>query len=92
MLVGPDCTFVTAVHPIDPDRRLAGYQIFKNITVGSNVWFGAGVLVCPGVSIGDNCVIGAGSVVTKDIPANTLAAGSPCKVIRNVNESDKNRF
>ena len=92
VLVGPDCTFVTAVHPIDPDRRLAGYQIFKNITVGSNVWFGAGVLVCPGVSIGDNCVIGAGSVVTKDIPANTLAAGSPCKVIRNVNESDKNKF
>ena len=58
VLVGPDCTFVTAVHPVDPERRKAGYQIFKPITVGNNVWFGAGVLVCPGVTIGDNCVIG----------------------------------
>ena len=66
----------------EPERRRAGYQIFKPITVGNNVWFGAGVTVCPGVTIGDNCVIGAGSVVVKDIPANTLAVGTPCKVIR----------
>lgn len=82
VLIGPDCTFVTAAHPTDPERRRAGYMIFKPITVGSNVWFGAGVTVCPGVTIGDNCVIGAGSVVVKDIPANCVAAGNPCRVIR----------
>ena len=89
VLVGPDCTFVTAVHPADPERRLAGWQIFKPVTVGNNVWFGAGVTVCPGVTIGDNCVIGAGSVVVKDIPPNTLAAGNPCRVIRSVLPGDK---
>ena len=86
VLVGPDCTFVTAMHPTDPQKRLAGYQRFAPITVGNNVWFGAGVTVCPGVSIGDNCVIGAGSVVVKDIPADSVAVGNPCKVIRKVNE------
>ncbi len=84
VLIGPDCTFVTASHPTDPIQRLEGYQQFKNITVGNNVWFGASVTVCPGVNIGDNCVIGAGSVVVKDIPANSIAVGNPCKVIRKV--------
>lgn len=82
VLVGPDCTFVTAVHAVEPRRRLEGWMQFLPITVGNNVWFGAGVLVCPGVTIGDNCVIGAGSVVVKDIPANSVAVGNPCKVIR----------
>ncbi len=82
ILIGPDCTFVTAHHPVDPAKRKASIQQFKNITVGSNVWFGAGVLVLPGVTIGDNCVIGAGSVVNKDIPSNTMAAGNPCRVIK----------
>ena len=82
VLIGPDCTFVTATHPTNPQKRLAGYQQFKSITVGNNVWFGAGVTVCPGVTIGDNCVIGAGSVVVKDIPDNYVAAGNPCKIIR----------
>ena len=85
VLIGPDCTFVTATHPTDPQKRLDGYQQFKPITVGNNVWFGAGVTVCPGVTIGDNCVIGAGSVVVKDIPANHVAAGNPCKIIRALN-------
>ena len=84
VLIGPDCTFVTATHPTDPIKRKEGYQQFKNITVGNNVWFGARVTVCPGVSIGDNCVIGAGSVVVKDIPANSVAVGNPCKVIKKV--------
>ena len=61
----------------------------KPITVGHNVWFGAEVTVCPGVTIGDNCVIGAGSVVTKDIPPNTVAVGNPCKVVRYVGEKEK---
>ena len=84
VLVGPDCTFVTASHPTDPKRRLAGFQQFKPITVGNNVWFGAGVIVCPGVSIGNNCVIGAGSVVVKDIPDNSVAVGNPCRVIKTI--------
>lgn len=88
VLVGPDCTFVTPTHPIDPQRRRAGYQQYKPITVGNNVWFGAGVLVCPGVTIGDDCVIGAGSVVTRDIPAGSVAVGNPCKVIRKVDADE----
>ncbi len=82
ILIGPDCTFVTVEHPVEASKRLAGYQVFKPITVGNNVWFGAGVTVCPGVTIGDNCVIGAGSVVVKDIPKNSVAAGNPCRVLR----------
>ena len=60
----------------------------KPVTIGDNCWFGAGVTVCPGVTIGENCVIGAGSVVTRDIPANSLAAGVPCRVLREIRESD----
>ena len=89
VLIGPDCTFVTAVHPVNPKKRMDGYQKFQSISVGNNVWFGAGVLVCPGVKIGDNCVIGAGSVVIKDIPENSLAVGNPCRVIRKVTEADR---
>ena len=89
VLIGPDCTFVTATHPTDPQKRLAGYQQFKPITVGSNVWFGAGVTVCPGVTIGDNCAIGAGSVVVRDIPANCVAAGNPCRVIRKIEAPER---
>ena len=88
VLIGPDCTFVTATHPTDPQKRLEGYQRFKPISVGNNVWFGAGVTVCPGVSIGDNCVIGAGSVVVKDIPADSVAAGNPCRMIRKVDSQN----
>jgi acetyltransferase-like isoleucine patch superfamily enzyme len=82
--IGPNCTFCTINHAMEPQRRNEGYQIFKPITVGNNVWFGAGVIVLPGVTIGDNTVIGAGSVVTRDIPAGVFAAGNPCRVIRSV--------
>ena len=86
VLVGPGCTFVTVNHAVEPERRLGGVMQCKPITVGDNVWFGAEVTVCPGVTIGDNCVIGAGSVVVKDIPANAVAVGNPCKVVRYVDE------
>lgn len=84
VFVGPNCSFYTACHPIDPVERNKGLEYARGITVGDNVWFGGNVTVLPGVTIGDNCVIGAGSVVTHDIPANTIACGNPCKVIRTI--------
>jgi len=84
VFVAPNCGFYTAGHPLDVAQRIAGIEYARPIRVGNNVWIGAGVQVCPGVTIGDNCVIGAGSIVTKDIPANSLAVGNPCKVIREI--------
>jgi acetyltransferase-like isoleucine patch superfamily enzyme len=84
VLIGPGCYFHTAGHPIDPDLRKQWLVFTKPITVGNNVWFGAGVHVLPGVTIGDNAVIGAGSIVTKDIPADCVAVGNPCKVVKKV--------
>jgi len=80
--IGPMVGLYTVNHPLDPDRRNAGYVYGKPITLGKNVWLGGGVTVLSGVTIGDNSVIGAGSVVTKDIPANVIAAGNPAKVLR----------
>ena len=82
VFVAPNCGFYTAGHPIEAAERNKGLEYARPITVGDNVWFGAGVQVLPGVSIGDNCVIGAGSVVVKDIPANSVAVGNPCKVVK----------
>lgn len=90
--IGPNCCFSTPNHALDPGMRKAGYQILQPINVGSNVWFGAGVTVMPGVTIGDDTVIAGGSVVTRDIPAGVLAAGNPCRVIRPLGEGDKERF
>lgn len=90
--IGPNCCFATPNHAFDPQMRKEGYQIYQPITVGNNVWFGAGVTVLPGVTIGNDCIIGAGSVVTRDIPAGVLAAGNPCMVIRPFRESDKEKF
>lgn len=86
VFIAPNCGFHTAGHPLDASRRNAGLEYARPITVGNNVWIGAGVNVLPGVTIGDNCVIGAGSVVNKDIPANSLAVGNPCRVIRSLEE------
>ena len=72
-----------------PAARNTLYEYGIDITIGSNVWIGANAVVCPGVTIGDNCVIGAGSVVTRDIPAWSVAAGSPCRVIRSITEADR---
>lgn len=86
VFIAPDCGFHTAGHPLDVVRRNKGLEYARPITVGNNVWIGAGVHVLPGVTIGDNCVIGAGSVVNRDIPANSLAVGNPCRVIRSLEE------
>lgn len=84
VFIAPNCGFYTAGHPLDPTERNKGLEYARPIRVGDNVWFGAGVQVLPGVSIGDNCVIGAGSVVNRDIPPCSLAAGNPCRVIRKI--------
>lgn len=82
VFIGPNCGFYTACHPFDPEQRNRGLEYARPVTVGDNVWIGAQVCVLPGVTIGDNCVIGAGSVVSRDIPAGTLAFGNPCRVVR----------
>lgn len=82
VFIAPNCAFYTAGHPLDPEQRNKGLEYAKPIEIGDNVWIGGNVVVLPGVKIGDNCVIGAGSVVTKDVPENSVAVGNPCKVIR----------
>lgn len=89
VFIAPDCGFHTAGHPTDAERRNQGLEYAYPITVGNDVWIGAGVQVLPGVTIGNNVVIGAGSVVTKDIPDNVVAVGNPCRVLRTI--ADKNR-
>ena len=88
-MFGPNVTVATAGHPILPELREKAYQYNAPVRIGRNCWLGAGVLVMPGVTIGDNVVIGAGSVVTKDIPSSCVAVGNPCKVLREVNEKDR---
>lgn len=88
-LIGPNVTLATAGHPILPELREKALQYNLPVHIGKNCWLGAGVIVLPGVTIGDNTVIGAGSVVTKDIPANVVAVGNPCKVLREISEHDK---
>ena len=87
-----NCTFTTAEHPVDPELRKKGVEIAKSVTVGNNVWIGAGSIVLGGVTIGDNTVIGAGSVVTRPIPANVVAVGVPCRVVREISEKDKTSY
>ncbi len=90
---GPNCTLATPMHPLNHlDRRYIiredgsfyDKEYGKPITIGNDCWIASNVVICGGVTIGDNCVIGAGSVVTRDIPSNSLAAGNPCRVIREV--------
>lgn len=82
VFIAPNCSFYTAGHPLDAERRNKGLEYAKPIKVGNNVWIGGNVCVLPGVTIGDNVVIGAGSIVTKDIPSNVVAVGNPCKIIK----------
>lgn len=88
-MLGPNVVLATAGHPILPELRPDAYQFNLPIHIGKNCWLGAGVIVLPGITIGDNSVIGAGSIVTKDIPANVVAVGNPCKVLREINDHDK---
>ena len=92
VLFGPNVTVATANHPIDPVLRSRGLQYNRDVHIGDNVWIGAGAVIVPGVQIGDNSVIGAGSVVTRDIPAGTVAAGNPCRVLRAIGEEDRESF
>ena len=100
VLIAPNVQLYTATHPIDLDERLApvetedGIQRIRRtyalpITIKDGCWIGGGVVILPGITIGYGSVIGAGSVVTKDIPANSLAVGNPCKVIRQINQTKK---
>ena len=89
VFIAPDCGFYTAGHPIDFKRRNQGMEYAYPITVGDNVWIGAGVHVMPGVTIGSNVVIGGGSVVVKDIPDNSVAVGNPCRVVRAITQQDQ---
>lgn len=94
---GPNVTIVTPVHPMLPGERKAMLDkdgnmkhlcYAKPVSIGHDCWIGANVVICPGVTVGENCVIGAGSVVTRDIPANSFAAGNPARVIRPITEAD----
>ena len=91
-MIGPNVTIASAGHPLLPTLREKGYQYNAAVHIGRNCWIGAGVVIIPGITIGDNVVIGAGSVVTKDLPANVIAVGNPCKILREINEHDKEYF
>lgn len=91
-MIGPNVVIATAGHPILPKLREKAYQYNIPVHIGCNVWIGAGAVIVPGVSIGDNSVIGAGSVVTKDIPANVVAVGNPCRVLREISEHDREYY
>ena len=91
-LFGPNVVLATAGHPMMPELRKHGIQYNMPIHIGENCWLGAGVIVVPGVTIGDNGVIGASSVVTKDIPSNSVAMGTPCRVVRQINDHDKEYY
>lgn len=82
--IAPNVGIYTAGHPLDAEERNQGLEYARPVTIGHNVWIGAGVSILPGVTIGNNAVIGAGSVVTKDIPASVLAVGNPCRVVKEI--------
>lgn len=92
VMFGPNVTVATAGHPIDPALRLKVGQFNIPVHIGNNVWIGANSVILPGITIGDNSVIGAGSIVTKDIPANVVAVGNPCRVLRPISERDREYY
>lgn len=92
VMFAPNVSIYTAGHPVHPDSRNSGYEYGISITIGNQVWIGGNTVINPGVTIGSNVVIGAGSVVTKDIPDNTIAVGNPCKVLREIGEDDRKYY
>ena len=91
-MFGPNVTIATAGHPILPELREKAYQYNAPVHIGRNCWIGAGAIILPGITIGNNVVVGAGSIVTKDLPDNVVAVGNPCRVLREVNEHDKEYY
>ena len=92
VMLAPNVAIYTAGHPIHPATRNSLYEYGREVTIGNNVWIGGNSVICPGVTIGDNSIIGAGSVVTKDVPAWTVAGGNPCRVIREITEADRRKI
>ncbi|MNI56119.1 Galactoside O-acetyltransferase [compost metagenome] len=92
VLIGPNVSIFTAGHPVHHELRKADHEFALPVTIGNSVWIGGGSIINPGVTIGDHSIIGSGSVVTKDIPANVIAVGNPCKVLREITDEDKERF
>lgn len=90
--IAPNVSIYTAGHPVHPESRNSGYEYGIAITIGDNVWIGGNAVIMPGVTIGDNVVIGAGSIVTKDLPSNVIAAGNPCRVIREITDADRDYY
>ena len=90
--IAPNVSIYTAGHPVHPDSRNSGYEYGIDVTIGDNVWIGGNAIIMPGVTIGDNVVIGAGSVVTKNLPDNVIAAGNPCRIIREITEADRDFY
>lgn len=91
-MIGPNVTVSSAGHPILPELRQKVYQYNAPVRIGRNCWIGAGVIIVPGVTIGDNTVIGAGSIVTRDVPTGVVAVGNPCRVLREINERDREYY
>ena len=92
VMFAPNVTISAAGHPVEPGLRYRQAQYNLPVTIGDNVWIGAGTVILPGVSIGDNTVVGAGSIVTRNIPANVVAYGNPCRVIREIGERDRKYY
>ena len=89
VMIGPNVTICAGSHTVSPRFRRAQYQYNLPVHIGENVWIGANTVIMPGITVGENSVIGAGSVVTKDIPANVVAVGNPCRILRPITERDE---
>ena len=90
VMLGPNCSLITVGHPVnDHEMRADGWEIAQPITVGDNTWFGANVTVLPGITVGKNCVVGAGTLVTRDVPDNSLVLGSPGRVVRTLVDNEE---
>lgn len=92
VMFGPNVTVVTAAHPVESSLRSRAMQFNREVRIERNAWIGAGAVILPGVTVGENSVVGAGSVVTRDIPANSVAYGDPCRVAREISDRDREYY